>query len=316
MEESAEEEPPGETPFFRARRMERALHFKRLFIKFEGSGVTGTQKDRISKYHVMRARELGYDTISLGSCGNYGASISYFAHKYGMKSVIGMPSFYSGDRIPEIRAYGGQIMEVPVKYEEAVEIMRQKSVEENWYDSNPGGKNSELDFHGYSAIASEIIDQLGRVPEFLAVPVGNGTTLSGIYKGFKTMKEAGLTDSVPRLIAASTDNGNLIVKAWTKRKSVVSNLDQSAIHETSINEPLVSYISYDGQTALDSIYESNGFAFEISDMEMLRYSNILKEAEGISALPASSSAIVASNLVATNLNRKIDCVVVLTGRGK
>jgi Threonine synthase len=197
-----------------------------------------------------------------------------------------------------------------------VEIMRQKSVEENWYDSNPGGKNSELDFHGYSAIASEIIDQLGRVPEFLAVPVGNGTTLSGIYKGFKTMKEAGLTDSVPRLIAASTDNGNPIVKAWTKRKRVVSNLDQSAIHETSINEPLVSYISYDGQTALDSIYESNGFAFEISDMEMLRYSNILKEAEGISALPASSSAIVASNLVATNLNRKIDCVVVLTGRGK
>ena len=295
--------------------MERALGFKRLFIKFEGQNVTGTQKDRISKFHAMRAREQGYDTLALASCGNYGVSISYFAKKYGLKSVIAVPESYSGDRVPEIRALGGQVLELPVRYEDSVDFMKERAVAENWYDSNPGGKNSELDFYGYSVIANEIIDQLGRVPEFLAVPMGNGTTVSGIYGGFRLLREAGMIDALPRIIGASTDSGNPIAWAWKKHLDKVVPLEPSSIAETHLNEPLVSYISYDGQTALDAIYESKGFAFEISDMEMLRYSSLLMSAENVSALPASCSAIVAANRVASMLNRKIDCVVVLTGKG-
>ncbi len=316
MEECAEEEPPDKTPFFRARKTERVLHFKRLYVKFEGSGVTGTQKDRISKYHVMRAKALGYDTIGLGSCGNYGASIAYFSNKYGVKSVIAVPTTYSGERIPEIKSYGGQIVDVPMKYEEAVDFMREKCVTDNWYDSNPGSGNSEIDFKGYSTIASEIVDQLGRVPEFVSVPVGNGTTFSGIFEGFKLMKEAGMTDSVPRMIAASTEGGNPVVKAWQVGSKKIKALNPRTIRETSVNEPLVSYVSYDGQAALNALYESRGYAFEVSDSEMVRYSNLLLREENLNALPASSSAVVAANRVAFGLNRRIDCVVVITGKGR
>ncbi|MGC8514528.1 MAG: pyridoxal-phosphate dependent enzyme [Thermoplasmata archaeon] len=316
MEECVEDEPPNKTPFFRARKMERVLNFKRLFVKYEGGGVTGTQKDRISKYHVMRARELGYDTVSLGSCGNYGASLAYFAGEYGMNSIIGVPSSYSGDRLSEIRSYGGSLLELPMKYEEVVEYMRQKATDENWYDSNPGNSNSELDFQGYSQIASEIVSQLGRTPEFISAPVGNGTTLTGIYKGFRLLRDAGLIDSVPRLIAASTDGGNPVVRSWRKGHRKIQNLGPLDIRETSINEPLVSYVSFDGQAALDSIYESNGFAFEVPDTEMMRYSQLLMVHENVDALPASSSAVVAANRVAQMLNRKIDCVVIITGKGK
>lgn len=315
MEESVEDEPPNKTPFFRARNMERVLNFKRLFVKYEGSGVTGTQKDRISKYHVMRARELGYDTVSLGSCGNYGASLAYFAGEYGIRSIIGVPSFYTGERLGEIRSYGGQILDLPMKYEGVVEYMRQKAADENWYDSNPGNSNSELDFQGYAVIASEILEQLGRSPEFIAVPVGNGTTLTGIYRGFKLLREAGLTDSVPRVIAASTEGGNPVVRSWRKGTRKIEDLGPNEVKETSVNEPLVSYISYDGQAALDSIYESNGYAFEVPDTEMMRYSQLLMDHEHVDALPASSSAVVAANRVAKTLNRKIDCVVVITGKG-
>lgn len=229
--------------------------------------------------------------------------------------MIAVPEYYSGDRVPEIRALGGHVLELPVRYEDTVEYIRERADEENWYDSNPGGKNSELDFYGYSVIASEIVDQLGRSPEFLAVPMGNGTTVTGIYRGFRQLHQAGLIDSVPKVIGASTDSGNPIVKAWKKKDYRVVDLEPNSIVETHLNEPLVSYVSYDGQAALDSIYESRGYAFEISDMEMLRYSNLLMSAENISALPASCSAIVAANRVASILNRKIDCVVVLTGRG-
>ncbi len=314
MEECVEDEPPDITPFFRAHKMEQALQFKRLFIKFEGQNVTGTQKDRISKFHVMRARDQGFDTISLASCGNYGVSISHFAKKYGLNSVVAMPDYYSGDRVPEILANGGHVLELPTRYEDSVEYIREKANRENWYDSNPGGRNSELDFYGYSVIASEIIEQLGRTPEFLAVPMGNGTTVTGIYRGFRSLHQAGMIDTLPRIIGSSTDSGNPIVSAWKKKNRKVVDLSPSSITETHLNEPLVSYVSYDGQPALDSIYESNGYAVEVSDMEMLRYSNLLMSSEKISALPASCSAIVAAHRVASMLNRRIDCVVVLTGR--
>lgn len=317
MEEISEEEkPPGNTPFFRAHNLEKRFKMNGLFIKFEGASLTGTQKDRISMLHALRAREGGYDTISLATCGNYGASISYFANRYGLKSVIAIPEFYSGERVEEMRSNGSSILEMPYKYEELVDYMRDRSSDENWYDSSPGSKNSELDIMGYENIAYEIASQLGHSPEFLSVPVGNGTTLAGIFSGFEKLYHSGEISRVPRLIASSTSNGNPIVASWKKKRRKVVDLDPAEITETSVSEPLVSFRSYDGQKALDSIYRSNGIATYVSDSEMVNYSRMIERAEKLSVLPASASAMAAADKVMRKLGYRGEVVVVLTGRNR
>jgi threonine synthase len=318
MEEmDGEEEPPGKTPFFRAKNLEKSLRLKKIFIKFEGAGVTGTQKDRISRQHVIRAKDQGYDTISLATCGNYGASISYYANIYGMKSVIAVPEQYSGERNSEMISNGSQILSIESKYEDLVGLMRERSVAESWYDSSPGSVNSDVDFRGYSEIAYEIVSQLGHSPSYVAVPVGNGTTLAGIYNGFKIMKARGSIKKIPVFIGSSTPNGNPVVESWKLGTRKVINLDPSKILETPESEPLVAYRSFDGQRALDSIYESRGMLDYVSDSDMLRYANLLEKTEMLSVLPASASALaVVDSLIPRNTNSDRDIVVVITGRSR
>ena len=316
MEGMDEEEPPGKTPFFRASNLERALNLKKLYIKFEGAGLTGTQKDRISKLHVLKAKEKGFDTISLATCGNYGASISYFASVYGMKSVIAVPGYYAGERNGEIRQNGAEVLEVDRKYEDLVEYMRGRSNDEAWYDSSPGSVNSPLDIEGYESIAHEIVAQLGHAPQYVSVPLGNGTTLAGIYSGFEKMQRKGIIRKVPSFIGSSTPNGNPIVASWKRRRKTLMELDPSTIRETKASEPLVAYRSYDGQKALNALYRSNGMATYVTDDEMYRYSSLIEKAEMLSVLPASAASLAA---VDKTINRKLDnreIVVVLTGRSK
>ncbi len=316
MEGIEEDEPPGKTPFFRAKNLERALKLKNLYIKFEGAGLTGTQKDRISKLHVLKAREKGYDTVSLATCGNYGASISYFANLYGMKSVVAVPQYYSGERNEEIRANGAEIIEMPAKYEDLVEYMRDQSRDNAWYDSSPGSENSEMDIEGYETIAYEIVSQLGHAPGYVSVPLGNGTTLAGIYSGFERMQRRGVIRKVPRFIGSSTPNGNPIVASWKRKSRTIIELEPQSIRETKASEPLVAYRSYDGQKALNALYRSNGIATYIADDEMYRYSTLIEHFEMLSVLPASAASLAAVDRVINRKSEPRDIVVVLTGRNK
>lgn len=316
MEEIDEEEPPGRTPFFRASNLEHALQLNNLYIKFEGAGLTGTQKDRISKLHVLKAKEKGYDTVSLATCGNYGASVSYFAGIYGMKSVVAVPGYYAGERNEEIRANGGQVLEFDGKYEDLVEYMRDRSNDENWYDSSPGSVNSGLDIMGYEKIAYEIVSQLGHTPEYVSVPLGNGTTMAGIYSGFEKLHRRGVAEKVPRFIGSSTPNGNPIVASWRRRRKTLMELDPSTIRETKASEPLVAYRSYDGQKALNALYRSHGIATYVTDEEMYHYSGLIEKFEMLSVLPASAASMAAVHRLLERKPAAGDIVVVLTGRSR
>ncbi|OWP57464.1 MAG: hypothetical protein B2I17_00695 [Thermoplasmatales archaeon B_DKE] len=317
MEEFCEEEePPGSTPFLRAVNLERNLRLKKFFIKFEGANATGSQKDRISKLHVMRAKELGYKTISLATCGNYGASISYYARLYGLDSVVAMPQDYSHERSLEIMKNGANVIELPGKYEDTVSAMRDMASDNAWYDSSPGSANSELDITGYGNIAYEIVSQLGHSPKYLAIPVGNGTTLAGVFNGFVNMYNRGSIDSLPILIASSTANGNPIVHSWKKHNRKVVDLSPSVLRESPVNEPLISYKAFDGQKALNAIYRSNGYAEYVSDEEMVRYSRTIEQTENVHALPASASTLAAAVRIMSRKGKESECVLVITGRNK
>ncbi|MCL5665224.1 MAG: hypothetical protein M1315_00070, partial [Candidatus Thermoplasmatota archaeon] len=91
-------------------------------------------------------------------------------------------------------------------------------------------------------------------------------------------------------------------------------LPPEAIIESYVNEPLVSYRSYDGQLALNGLYDTNGIAVPVSDHNMIRYAQIIRERIGINVLPASASALAAVSMGLSRMDKEEECVVVLTGR--
>lgn len=316
------EEPPdkspriGGTPLLRSKGLESLVGCRRLYLKLEGSNPTGSQKDRAAVACLEEARKGGYNSLAIATCGNFGASFAYFAPLYGMKAHVYIPSSYSGERLREIAGYGAFIHPVEGTYEDAVRLASKEARENDWYDANPGvERNTRVSLKAYASIAFETYIDLGYTPDIVAVPVGNGTTLSGVYHGFRVLHDDGVSERIPRMIASSTPHGNPILRSFLSGKKVMEDLPLSEIKETVLNEPLVSWHSFDGQLALDALWESGGWAVPISDQEMAYYSELLASVEGLSVLPASASALAAlRRLLGEERLKDVSCVAVLTAR--
>jgi len=283
----------GDTTLSRARNIEREVGFRQIYLKFEGGNPTGTQKDRIAFAQVLDALRRGFDAITMATCGNYGVAMALAASLAGLRCIVYIPETYHTKRAKEILDTGAEIIRVPGDYEKTVILSRQLAESEEIYDANPGGANTALQLQAYGEIAYEIYDELRDAPAFVAVPVSNGTTLAGIYKGFLSLYRRGKTSRIPRMIAGSSFGKNPIIHAYLKNSPRCDDLQPESIRETTVNEPLINWQSIDGDYALQALRLTRGWAAYASDKNMLFFSRLIREREGLNVLPASTAGLIA-----------------------
>jgi len=305
----------GDTTLARARNIEREVGLRQIFLKFEGGNPTGTQKDRIAFAQAQDALRRGFDAITAATCGNYGAAVALAASLAGLRCKIVVPESYHPRREEEMTRHGAVVIREPGDYEQAVERSRELADADEIYDANPGGANTALQLRAYGQIAYEIYDELRDAPAVIAVPVSNGTTLAGIYRGFVSLHRRGKTSRIPRMVAGSSHNKNPIVQAFVKNLPGCADLNPEKIRETAVNEPLINWHSIDGEDALAAVRETDGWASYASDRGMLSHARLIREREGLSVLPASTAGLNAL----VDLHRKNPLppdrfVAVLTGR--
>ncbi|MEZ5042469.1 MAG: pyridoxal-phosphate dependent enzyme [Saprospiraceae bacterium] len=305
----------GDTPLIRARNVERELGIRQIYLKFEGGNPTGTQKDRIAFAQAGDALRRGFEGISLATCGNYGSSCSLAAKYAGLRSVVFIPESYHTKRIEEMVQLGAEINRVPGDYENAVLASQEYALKHELYDANPGGDNTPLQLSAYAQIAYEIYDDLRDAPKIVAVPVSNGTVLTGIYKGFQSLYRRGKTSRIPLMVAGSAAKKNPIVQAYLRNKTSCEDLKPDLIKETEINEPLINWHSFDGEATLQAIRSTEGWAADVTDKKMLELAKMLKEKEGLNVLPASTAGLGAlANPPLPSIVQNDRFVVILTSR--
>lgn len=283
----------GDSTLVRARNIEREIGLRQIYLKFEGGNPTGTQKDRIAFYQTMDALRRGFEAVNIATCGNYGAAMALATNFAGLRCRIFIPDGYHTDRISEMEKLGADIIRIKGDYETAVEYSIADAEKNDHYDANPGGTNTMIQLQSYGQIAFEIYDELRDAPKAVAVPVSNGTTLAGIYKGFLSLYRRGKTSRMPRIIAGSSFRKNPIVRAFCNNKPSCEDLDPKYIRETSVNEPLINWHSIDGDHALHAIRQTDGWADDASDKSMRTYSRLIREKEGLQVLPASTAGLIA-----------------------
>ncbi len=281
----------GDTSLVRARNLEREFGLRQLYLKFEGGNPTGTQKDRIAFAQVQDALRLGYEGVTVASCGNYGAAVALAASLGGLRCVVFIPEGYRTRRLQEIEGRGAEIVRVPGDYETAVDVSRERAAEEELYDANPGGANTPLQLRAYGEIAREIFDELRDAPAIVALPVSNGTTLAGVYRGFASLYRRGKTSRMPKVVAGSSPAKNPIVRSFQKELPTCEDLDPAKVRETAVSEPLINWHSSDGDEALKAVRATGGWADDASDREMIAYARLVREKEGLQVLPASTAGL-------------------------
>ncbi len=282
----------GDTALTRGRHLERETGLRQLYLKFEGSNPSGTQKDRIAFAQVMDALRRGFDTVTVATCGNYGAAVAEAARVAGIRAVVLVPAQYQTRRIQEIESDGAIIRRVAGDYEQAVSASQELADAQGLYDANPGGANTPIQLAAYGQIAYEIYDELRDAPAIVTLPVSNGTTLAGVHKGFVSLYRRGKTSRIPRMVGSSTFGKNPIVRSFRLNLLHCEPLSPEKIRETSINEPLVNWNSLDGDLALEAIRSSHGWAAYTSDKAMLQMARKLAEQESLNVLPAATAGLI------------------------
>ncbi len=271
----------GNTPLVRAQKLEKKLGVRRLYLKQEGANPSGTHKDRMALIYALDARSKGINRVVAATCGNYGAALAYVCDKLNMKCDVYFPSEFCAPRRAELERMGANVVVAKGLYEDAVAQSILDAGKSGCYNANAGGLSKELGFYAYGFIAKEIAQDLGRQPDWVSVPVGNGTCFVGVWNGFRSMSMK------PRMLGVS--NNNSAIRGVVQRTWVETPIPD--IKFTEINEPLAGNVICDAQETISTIVESNGAGVEVPDEELMEASDLIRDEEGIDALPASAGAV-------------------------
>lgn len=169
-----------------------------LLVKQEQLFPTGSYKDRGAAILMTHLRDLGVSCVVEDSSGNAGCAVAAYAARAGIACDIYVPVGTSPAKTAQVEAYGAILHYVPGTREDTASAAQEAAVGSTYASHvyNPWF------LHGTKTFAYEVAEDLGwAAPDTVVVPAGNGTMLLGAWIGFSELKQAGVIDRVPRIIA-------------------------------------------------------------------------------------------------------------------
>ena len=300
----------GMTPLYVGEKIAEDTNTKKIYIKDDGVNPTGSLKDRASVIAVVKAIELGYDTIACASTGNAASSLAGNAAKAGLKSVIFVPKRAPVGKLTQLLAYGATVVRVDGDYKEAFTMSKQAIQTHGWYNRN-AAINPYL-VEGKKTVALEIAEQLNfRMPDWIVVSVGDGCTIGGVYKALSDLERLEMIDKVPKLLGVQSEGCQPFVQAFENDRPL------KEADENTVADSIAVGIPRNPIKAMNAIKKTNGHFIAVSDEKIMQAMKILGNKEGIFAEPAAA-ATVAGFIKARNKNTitSDDTVVLInTGNG-
>ncbi|MBQ7218160.1 MAG: threonine synthase [Ruminococcus sp.] len=300
----------GGSPLYKADNLAADLGVRALYIKDDGINPTASLKDRASAMAVTKAVEAGYRTIACSSTGNAASSLAGNAAKAGLSTYIFVPDRAPKGKIAQLMMFGANLTAVRGSYEETFELSKKAIDKYGWYNRN-AAINPYLS-EGKKTVAHEIIEQLGfKAPDYVAVSVGDGCTIAGVYKGLYDMYMVGLTDKIPRLISVQAEGCCPINTA------VATGEPWTPQEENTYADSIAVGVPRNADKAIKAIIDSNGIVVNVSDDEIREAQRYLAKNAGVFGEPAGVTAT--AGLLKLSREGRLDpnatIVSVVTGNG-
>ena len=300
----------GWSPLYEEPCLAEQLGLKRLWVKDDGQNPTASLKDRASAMAVAKAREAGAKVIACSSTGNAASSLAGNAAAAGLKTYIFVPSRAPKGKVAQLMTFGATVISVQGSYEETFELSKQAIDRWGWYNRN-AAINPYLS-EGKKTVALEIMEQLSwQVPDYIAVSVGDGCTIAGLWKGLKDLYAIGFIDRLPRLISAQAEGCCPINRA------IAENKPWEPMEENTLADSIAVGVPRNADKALTAIRESDGIVVNVSDQEIMAAPQLLGRTCGVFGEPAGvTGAAGVKKLCEQGVIGKDDTVVsVVTGNG-
>jgi threonine synthase len=136
-----------------------------------------------------------------------------------------------------------------------------------------------MNMYAYSYIAQEINEQMEGDLDQIFCQTSSGSSISGLHLGFKQLWIKEDIDRLPRINAVSTSQGNALVESFNNGSRSIMTLEKNDINETKTNRNVVNWECFNGQDALNAIYDTGSKVIGISDEELKELSDRFKRLE-------------------------------------
>ncbi len=181
----------GSTPLVPAGRLTEELGLE-LHLKLDGLNPTGSFKDRGMVVAVERAAAAGARAVVCASTGNTAASAAAYAARAGLDAVVLTPAGATASaKRAQARVAGARVLEVRGSFDDALRLARELGTREGFVLVNSLNPDR---IEGQKSVSFELVEQLGAVPDVVALPFGGGGNVTAVAAGFADL------GATPRLV--------------------------------------------------------------------------------------------------------------------
>lgn len=266
----------GNTPLIRAEKLSDELDLD-LYFKYEGLNPTGSFKDRGMVMAVAKAMEEGSRTIMCASTGNTSAAAAAYAARGNLNCIVLIPNGNIAlGKMAQAMIYGAKVIAIEGNFDRALEIVREITAK---HPITLVNSVNPYRIEGQKTAAFEICDQLGKAPDYLAIPVGNAGNITAYWKGFKEYHEHGKSTSLPKMIGFEAEGAMAIVKG-----EPIPNPETVAT-AIRIGNPA------SWKSAVAAAEESSGQINYVTDEQILHAYRAMAAKEGVFAEPGSAASL-------------------------
>jgi threonine synthase len=216
----------GHTNLYWAQRLGGQIGLEDLWVKLCGNSHTGSFKDLgmtvlVSVVKQMMANGVPLRAIACASTGDTSASLAAYCAAAGIQAIVFLPrDKVSTAQLIQPIANGALVLSLDTDFDGCMSIVKEVTRDNSIYLAN---SMNSLRIEGQKTVGMEIVQQFDwEVPDWIIIPVGNLGNISALGKGLLMMRDLGLINKLPRLVAAQSDQANpLYLSYLTGFKSFV-----------------------------------------------------------------------------------------------
>ena len=292
----------GSTPLIHAPRLGDRLGVD-LYLKYEGLNPTGSFKDRGMTTALSAAKQDGAQAVICASTGNTSASAAAYAARAGIRCVVVIPGGKVAlGKLAQAQVAGASVVQIDGSFDDALRMVRVMSEE---HPITLVNNLNPYRLEGQKTAAWEIIDDLGRQPEWMCLPVGNGGNITAYWRGYNEALQRGDITALPRMLGAQAEGSAAMVRG------------EDVLQPETIATAIRIGAPVRREEAGAAARESNGGFAAANDREILDWFGHVVRDEGVFCEPSSAASLAGlanarrDGLVAEGA----EVVCVLTGNG-
>ena len=315
----------GNTPLIRLQNIPRELGKEvDIYVKYEGLNPTGSFKDRGMTMAVTKAVEEGSKAIICASTGNTSAAAAAYAARAGITAFVLIPDGKIAlGKLAQAMMHGAVVIQIKGNFDVGMQLVKDVAEEAPVTIVN---SINPYRLQGQKTAAFEIIEELGRAPDYHCLPVGNAGNITAHWIGYCEYS-SGSGDHVTEACAYCGGQckyaGGAIVGNRPRMVGYQAAGSAPFMRGEMVDDPetVATAIRIGHPQSWDMAWkvkdESGGWFDECSDEEILAAQKLLAEKEGVFCEPASATSLAGAlkDIETGKIPEGSSVVCTLTGHG-